>query len=62
MNYTDMIRIGWGHSRNNKFLWASGFLAAPAIMSLLSAVFVAWRSATFTVAYLQWTGKGDAVE
>lgn len=34
-----------------------GFLAVVIIFSLISAVITAWRSATFTLAYQQWTGK-----
>jgi hypothetical protein len=40
--------------------WVStglGFLAIALVFSLISAVIVAWRSATFTLAYQQWTGK-----
>lgn len=28
MNYSEVIKKGWGHAWNNKFLWALGFLAA----------------------------------
>lgn len=32
-------------------------LATFVIFAIISAIFVAWRSATFTLAYQQWTGK-----
>ena len=34
-----------------------GVLAAGLIFAIISAIFTAWRSATFTLAYEQWTGK-----
>ncbi len=34
-----------------------GLLAMVIIFSIISAVITAWRSATFTLAYQQWTGK-----
>jgi len=34
-----------------------GMLATFVIFAIISAIFVAWRSATFTLAYQQWTGK-----
>ena len=34
-----------------------GLLAMVIIFSIISAVITAWRSATFTLAYEQWTGK-----
>jgi hypothetical protein len=34
-----------------------GLLAVVIVFSLISAVVTAWRSATFTLAYQQWTGK-----
>ena len=34
-----------------------GALAAGLIFAIISAIFTAWRSATFTLAYQQWTGK-----
>ncbi len=34
-----------------------GLLAAFIIFAIISAIFTAWRSATFTLAYQQWTGK-----
>ncbi len=34
-----------------------GMLAAFIIFGIVSAIFTAWRSATFTLAYQQWTGK-----
>ncbi len=34
-----------------------GFLAASLIFAVISAIVTAWRSATFTLAYQQWTGK-----
>ncbi len=40
--------------------WVStglGLLAVALVFSIISAVIVAWRSATFTLGYLQWTGK-----
>ena len=38
------------------------FYALFIIWSLVSAVLAAWQSATFTLAYGEWTGKGAAVE
>lgn len=34
-----------------------GLLAIVLVFSIISAVVTAWRSATFTLAYQQWTGK-----
>lgn len=34
-----------------------GMLATFVIFAIISAIFTAWRSATFTLAYQQWTGK-----
>ena len=34
-----------------------GVLATGLIFAIISAIFTAWRSATFTLAYEQWTGK-----
>ena len=34
-----------------------GVLATFIIFAIISAIFTAWRSATFTLAYQQWTGK-----
>lgn len=34
-----------------------GLLAAFVIFAIVSAIITAWRSATFTLAYQQWTGK-----
>jgi hypothetical protein len=34
-----------------------GMLAAFVIFAIISAIVTAWRSATFTLAYQQWTGK-----
>ena len=34
-----------------------GMLAAFVIFAIISAIVTAWRSATFTLAYEQWTGK-----
>lgn len=34
-----------------------GLLATGLIFAIISAIFTAWRSATFTLAYQQWTGK-----
>ena len=34
-----------------------GILAAFVIFAIISAIVTAWRSATFTLAYQQWTGK-----
>ena len=34
-----------------------GLLAAFVIFAIISAIITAWRSATFTLAYQQWTGK-----
>ena len=34
-----------------------GMLAAFVIFAIISAIVTAWRSATFTLAYGQWTGK-----
>ncbi len=35
----------------------TGFLVIAIIFAIVSAVITAWRSATFTLAYEQWTGK-----
>jgi len=34
-----------------------GFLVTAIIFAIISAIITAWRSATFTLAYEQWTGK-----
>ncbi len=34
-----------------------GSLVAAVVFAIVSAIFTAWRSATFTLAYEQWTGK-----
>lgn len=34
-----------------------GFLATAVVFAIISAIVTAWRSATFTLAYEQWTGK-----
>ncbi len=34
-----------------------GFLVAAIVFAIISAIITAWRSATFTLAYEQWTGK-----
>lgn len=34
-----------------------GFLATAVVFAIISAIVIAWRSATFTLAYEQWTGK-----
>ena len=34
-----------------------GVLATFIIFAIISAIFTTWRSATFTLAYQQWTGK-----
>ena len=39
-----------------------GLLVAMVVTALISAVFVAWQSSTFTVAYLQWTNKQVVIE
>lgn len=38
-------------------LAAVGILVAIVISALISAIFTAWQSSTFTLAYMQWTGK-----
>lgn len=38
-------------------LAALGILVAIVITALISAYFTAWQSTTFTLAYMQWTGK-----
>jgi hypothetical protein len=38
-----------------------GFLATALVFAAISAIVTAWRSATFTLAYVQWTGK-DAIK
>lgn len=39
-----------------------GLLATGLIFAIISAIFTAWRSATFTLAYQQWTGKEAALK
>ena len=38
-----------------------GFLVTAIIFAIISAIITAWRSATFTLAYEQWTGKAAGV-
>jgi len=43
-------------------LAALGILVALVISALVTAYFAAWQSSTFTVAYLEWTGKDVSVK
>jgi hypothetical protein len=43
-------------------LAALGIVVGLVIFALIAAIATAWQSSTFTLAYLQWTGKDVALE
>jgi hypothetical protein len=52
-----MLMTGAQPTTTQMGLGIMGFLAVMLVFAVVSAIFISWRSATFTLAYEQWTGK-----
>jgi len=57
---TGLVQMLFSGGRASTSQWMAaglGVLATALIFAVISAIVTAWRSATFTLAYVQWTGK-----